>query len=104
MKTLLFILLQISLTLPNSTPKQLYTTSYQYYETTGYRANGNSGPHKTSIIEDNEETTESVDNRPKNQTDPLPIGNDVWVLLTLAIGYGIVKKRKQAHSSPTQVL
>lgn len=88
MKTLLLILLQISLTLPNSNPEQLYTTSEDYYQTTGYRA---SGPHKTTMNDGWD--FDDDDPLPDKPEGPMPIGNGVWVLLLLAAAYGVVRSR-----------
>lgn len=87
MKTLILILLQISLTLPNSTPEQLYTTSEDYYQTTGYRA---SGPNRTPQDYDDgwDFEDEELSDKPEG---PMPIGNGLWILLTLAAAYGIIR-------------
>ncbi len=91
MKTLLLILLQIGLTLPNSSPEQLYTTSDQYYETTGYRAGG---PNRSPQEDDPWGDVYDDDELPGYPEGPdMPIGNGVWVLLALAAAYGIIKSR-----------
>ncbi len=88
MKTLLLILLQISLTLPNSTPEQLYTTSEDYYQTTGYRA---SGPNRTPQGNDDGWDFDEDETLPDKPEGPMPIGNGVWVLLLLAAAYGVIR-------------
>lgn len=91
MKTLLLILLQISLTLPNSTPEQLYTTSEDYYQTTGYRA---SGPNRSPQEDDPWGDVYDDDELPVYPEGPdMPIGNGVWVLLALAAAYGFIRSR-----------
>lgn len=89
MKTLFFILLQISLTFPSEGPTQLYTTADDYYQSTGYRA---SGPNR-SPQEDTGDgwDWDDDDPLPDKPDGPMPIGNGVWVLCALTAAYGIIK-------------
>ena len=91
MKTLLLILLQISLTLPNSTPEQLYTTSDQYYQNTGYRAGG---PNRAPQGDDGGWDFEDDEPLPDKPDGPMPIGDGLWMLLILAAAYGIIRMKK----------
>lgn len=94
MKTLLLILLQISLTLPNSNPEQLYTTSDQYYQNTGYRAGG---PNRSPMGDEPSDPWSDAyedENLSEYPDGPdLPIGNGLWILLVLAAAYGIIRSR-----------
>lgn len=92
MKMLLLILLQISMTLPNSTPEQLYTTSEQYYQTTGYR---NEGPYRSPASTNEDGLDFDDDNLPDYPDGPMPIGDGLWILLALAAAYGVAKRRQR---------
>lgn len=71
-----------------------YQSSSDYYYSTGYRAGSSGpGPNRAGIIDDEDDDGEGGDVRPGSQTDPLPIGNGMWVLLLLAAAYGFVRSR-----------
>ncbi|MCQ2324977.1 MAG: endonuclease, partial [Paludibacteraceae bacterium] len=74
-------------------PEQLYTTSEQYYQSTGYRSEG---PYKspTSNGTDDGWDFDEDDEIPDYPDGPMPIGDGLWVLLVLAAAYGIIRMNK----------
>lgn len=72
-----------------------YQSSDDYYGSTGYRAGG---PNHAPQNEDDGWDFDDDDPLPDKPDGPMPIGNELWILLALAAAYGVIKRITRQES------